>query len=173
MTASLVSELRDLSGLLKEDLITDVEYLDLKRAALMRFKQGDGSGVLSSEPPSVNQAPTAFCHDQYIRHGQYHYMLLCPRQPVRTSPAFCVQKFILFEGSSNSKAGTASSQSSLHRYFGPATITSKISGKTYMSPNCPLIVPDNLTCSQCERRCQTKQALLQHLRTHARKGTGL
>ncbi|CEP02962.1 hypothetical protein PBRA_009180 [Plasmodiophora brassicae] len=64
---------------------------------------------------------------------------------------------------------TVLSQASLHKYFGPSMLMSRGSGEILVSPKCPVMVKDMLTCSECDKRCLTVQALISHTKTHKPK----
>ncbi|CEP02794.1 hypothetical protein PBRA_002761 [Plasmodiophora brassicae] len=45
-------------------------------------------------------------------------------------------------------------------------LMSRGSGEIFVSSKCPAMVKDRFTCSECDKRCQTKQALISHMKTH-------
>ena len=165
MTSSTLEEIRQLAELRKDEVIGAAEYEDMKRSLVLRYKEENSRRAHDQTTLALSQGKNAEV----------------PPSHVPTSGATAISqnssKDAIEAPTSQStirRSFGPTSQTTLHKYFGPAEIVSKLSGKVFISKNCPTMTRGLFVCPECEKRCQTKQALIAHRKTHiAKEITGI
>ena len=152
---TILDELKQLGELRTAEVIDDKEFAVLKADIISRgcLKAPLHSASLQTLPVSQSETRTALSTTSSV---QFEKRVL----PLSSNVVASTGRYKLFKPNET--------QATLHKFFGPSILQSKVTGKSYVNVEDSLI---NLVvlhkCKVCEKQCKTSAALISHAKVHS------